>query len=137
MEKLTINKINVSTEYNGRVFTDKRGKRYAKVGVQFTEKGQQWWNALSYNEDDPIRQWRTGNQVEVELEITPDKNDPSKQWYNIKMPRATDEIKARLDKAAKHIQEQDARIQSLENRVLWLEEKVGNLISEAPPAEIL
>lgn len=137
MEKLTISQIRVTTSYKGTVFTDRKGRKYAKVGVQFSEKGEQWWNALSYNEDDPIRNWRAGNQVEVELETKQNPSDPTKTWYNIKMPRATDQIKARLDKAAQISRDQQSRIESLEGRVLWLEEKIEKLISEAPPAEIL
>ncbi len=130
MEKLTIDKISVTTEYQGRVFTDRKGRKYAKVGIQFKEKGGQWWNALSYNETDPIRTWRVGNQVDVELEITPDKTDPNKQWHNIKMPRATDEMKARLDRAAEIIKNH-------EDRIKWLEDKIKRLINEAPPVEII
>lgn len=130
MEKLTVDRINISKEYQGRVFTDKRGKVYAKVGVQFKEKGAQWWNALSYNESDPIRTWRVGNVVDVELEVNDDKKDPAKKWYNIKMPKATDEMKARLDKAAEIIKNH-------EDRIKWLEDKVKRLVTEAPPADIL
>lgn len=139
MEKLTIAKYNLQTERNGAVMTDRKGRKYVRAGVQFEgkldEQGNlRWWNAMSYNETDPIRKWRVGNVVDVELVIEDDKKDPNKKWYNIKMPRMQDALKARLDSAAVIIKEQGTKIESLEGRVQWCEDKLKNLVSEAPPA---